>query len=255
MAPLYYGFMFAIYCKELRSYFINAVGYVYTGFFLVLSALICCFTTIKSASYSTSAYFTYMIFAMVVLIPLLTMRLFAEERKLRTEQLLLTTPVTLTGMVLGKFFAALTLFVSTVLISCINFFPMYAIATVEREGSYSVTHIGPATSEIVGRTIGIILLGAAFIAVGLFISALTENQLSAAVITIGVLLAMVALSLVNSYIEVYAIRVVLDWICVLSRYSGFSYGILDWSALLYYFSITAVFLFLTIRVYDRRRWN
>ena len=248
--------MLAIYCKELRSYFINAVGYVYSGIFLALAALLCCFTTIKSASYSTSAYFTYLIFAMVVLIPLLTMRLFAEERKLRTEQLLLTAPVSLTGMVLGKFFAAFTLFVSTVIISCINFFPLYAVAVVERNnGSYSTTHIGPVTSEIVGRTIGVILIGAAFIAIGLFISALTENQLSAAVITIAVLAGTVALSLANQYINVYAIRFVLDWLCILGRYANFSYGMFDWSALLYYISITSVFLFLTIRVYDRRRWN
>ena len=247
--------MLAIYCKELRSYFINAVGYVYSGIFLALAALVCCFTTLKSSSYATSAYFTYMIFALVVLIPLLTMRLFAEERKLRTEQLLLTAPVTLTGMVLGKFFAAFTLFVSTVILSCINFFPLYAIAVVERNGTYSTTHIGPATAEIVGRTIGLILIGAAFIAIGLFISALTENQLSAAVITIATLACTVALSLANQYINVYAIRFVLDWICILSRYANFSYGMFDWSALLYYISITSVFLFLTIRVYDRRRWN
>jgi ABC-2 type transport system permease protein len=247
--------MLAIYCKELRSYFINAVGYVYSGIFLALAALLCCFTTLKASSYSTSSYFTYMIFALVVLIPLLTMRLFAEERKLRTEQLLLTAPVTLTGMVLGKFFAAFTLFVSTVIISCINFFPLYAIAVVERNGSYSTTHVGPATAEIVGRTIGLILIGAAFIAIGLFISALAENQLSAAVVTIAVLICTVVLSMANQYINNYAIRFVLDWICILSRYANFSYGMFDWSALLYYISITSVFLFLTIRVYDRRRWN
>jgi ABC-2 type transport system permease protein len=247
--------MLAIYCKELRSYFINAVGYVYSGIFLALAALLCCFTTLKASSYGTSTYFTYMIFALVVLIPLLTMRLFAEERKLRTEQLLLTAPVTLTGMVLGKFFAAFTLFVSTVIISCINFFPLYAIAVVERNGSYSTTHVGPATAEIVGRTIGLILIGAAFIAIGLFISALAENQLSAAVVTIAVLICTVVLSMANQYINNYAIRFVLDWICILSRYANFSYGMFDWSALLYYISITSVFLFLTIRVYDRRRWN
>ena len=247
--------MLAIYCKELRSYFINAVGYVYSGIFLALAALLCCFTTLKASSYGTSTYFTYMIFALVVLIPLLTMRLFAEERKLRTEQLLLTAPVTLTGMVLGKFFAAFTLFVSTVIISCINFFPLYAIAVVERNGSYSTTHVGPATAEIVGRTIGLILIGAAFIAIGLFISALSENQLSAAVVTIAVLICTVVLSMANQYINNYAIRFVLDWICILSRYANFSYGMFDWSALLYYISITSVFLFLTIRVYDRRRWN
>ena len=114
------------------------------------------------------------------------MRLFAEERKLQTEQLLLTAPVTITGMVLGKYLAALTMYASTVLISCINFLPIYIIGHIQRSGStYSQLHIGPVTSQIFGSIIGILLLGAAFIAVGTLISSLTENQLSAAVITIG----------------------------------------------------------------------
>ena len=95
--------MLAIYKKEMRSYFINAVGYVYVGVFLAMAALLCCYTTLQSNSYSTSAYFQYIIFALIVLIPLLTMRMFAEERKMRTEQLLLTSPVTIIGMVMGKF--------------------------------------------------------------------------------------------------------------------------------------------------------
>ena len=108
--------MFAIYRKELSSYFINPIGYIYLGIFLVFSALLCCYTTIIAGTYNTSQYFFYLIIAFVILIPLLTMRLFAEERKMRTEQMLLTAPVTITGMVLGKYFAALTLFVGGVLL-------------------------------------------------------------------------------------------------------------------------------------------
>ena len=78
--------MFAIFKKELRAYFINPVGYVYTGVFLAASALICTMTTLQQASYSTSSYFQYMLFTFIILIPLLTMRMFAEERKSRTQQ-------------------------------------------------------------------------------------------------------------------------------------------------------------------------
>ena len=80
--------MFAIYRKEMRSYFINPIGYIYLGIFLVFSALMCCYTTLISASYDTSSYFNFLILAFIILIPILTMRLFAEERKMRTEQLL-----------------------------------------------------------------------------------------------------------------------------------------------------------------------
>ena len=82
--------MFAIFKKELRSYFINAIGYVYVGVFLTAAAILCCYTTLGSQSYDTDSYFTFLIFSFIILIPLLTMKLFSEEKKLRTEQLLMT---------------------------------------------------------------------------------------------------------------------------------------------------------------------
>ena len=257
--------MFAIFKKEMRSFFINPIGFVFVGIFLALSALLCCYTTIQSNSYNTAAYFTIMIFALVILIPLLTMRSFAEERKLKTEQLLLTAPVSITAMVLGKYFASLTMFVGCVLASCINFIPLYTVARAEREGDpYSITHIGPVTSQIVGSVIAVILIGAAFIAIGLFISSLTENQLSAAVITIAVILIMVVMGMVNDIgsdsegnrlISNYVVRFVIDWISVFSRFSYFTYGIFDFAALIYYLSLALVFIFLTVRIYEKRRWG
>ena len=248
--------MFAIFKKELRGYFLNPVGYVYTGIFLAMSALICMMTTLQQASYATSTYFQYLVFTFVVLLPLLTMRSFSEERKSRTEQLLLTAPISITGMVLGKYFAALALFVSTILVSCINFFPLVSYAIVEQsQASDPSVHIGPVGGQIVGCLIGVILIGAAFIALGLFISSLTENQLSAAVITVASIAAMLLVGALNSYISSAFIRTVLDWVSVLSRYDNFAFGIFDFSALLYYISISGVFLFLTVRVYDKRRWG
>ncbi len=248
--------MFAIYKKELRSFFINPIGYVYTGAFLGLAALICCYTTIMSSSYDTSLYFTVMMFAMGILIPLLTMRLFAEERKLRTEQLLLTAPVTITGMVLGKFLAALTVFASSLVVSCINFIPIYAVADIERGNqTYEYYHIGPVTGELIGNLVGILLIGAAFIALGTFISALTENQLAAAVITISVIVLMLGIGLLNTFVNVYWLRTVLSWISIYSRFGNFQNGLFDFASILYYLSICLVFVFLTIRVYEKRRWN
>lgn len=248
--------MFAIYKKELRSYFINAIGYVFVGVFLAAAAVLCCYTTLGSQSYDTSSYFTALIFAFIILIPLLTMKLFAEEKKLRTEQLLLTAPVSIWDMVMGKFLAAFTLFSGVMLVSCINFFPLYSYARTERaEATYSELHVGPVTAEIISCFIGVVLIGAAFIAIGLFVSSLTENQLAAAVVTITIIFVMLILDLVNQYIDVYAIRFVISWICVISRFSNFTSGILDFSSILYYLSITGVFLLLTARVYDKRRWG
>lgn len=247
--------MFAIYKKELRSYFVNAIGYVYVGVFLAMSALLCCYTTLMSNSYSTSSYFTLLLFTFIILIPLLTMKLFAEEKKLRTEQLLLTAPVSITGMIMGKYLAALTLFVGSLGVSCINFFPLYVYKRIESAETQSYTHLGPVGAEIIGCLLGVTLIGAAFIAIGLFISSLTENQLAAAVITVAVIVVMLVLEVANSFIDVYAVRVVIDWICVLSRFSNFTVGILDFSAIIYYISISAVFILLTNRVYEKRRWG
>ena len=248
--------MFAIFKKELRSYFINAIGYVYVGVFLTAAAILCCYTTLGSQSYSTDSYFTMLLFSFIILIPLLTMKLFAEEKKLRTEQLLLTAPVSIWSMVLGKFFAAFTLFFATMVASCINLFPLYSYARVERAGQeYKDLHVGPVTSEIFACVIGVLLIGAAFIAIGLFVSSLTENQLAAAVVTVAVILVMLLLEMVNQYIDVYAVRFVISWVCLFSRFGNFANGLLDYSALLYYISIAGVFLLLTVRVYDKRRWG
>jgi ABC-2 type transport system permease protein len=207
-------------------------------------------------------YFFYLIMSFIILVPLLTMRLFAEERKLRTEQMLLTAPVSITGMVLGKYLAALTLFVSGVVLSCVNFIPLYFIASKEA-GTSTMLHIGPVTGQIVGSLCAVILIGAALIAIGTLISALTENQLSAAVITIAVIAAMILLNILNQLtdasgqplIPIYAIRFVIDWISIMSRYTMFTNGLFDYSALLYYVSLAFVFLFLTVRVYEKRRWG
>ena len=246
--------MFAVFKKELRSYFLNAIGYVYVGVFLAVSAVLCLSTTLMSKTYDTSNYFYYIIMTFIVLIPLLTMKLFSEEKKLRTEQLLLTAPVSIWGMVFGKFLAAFTLFLSSVLVSCINFIPLYTYAVNEGVNDAYSTVVGPVEAMIICSVLGIICIGAAFIALGMFISSLTENQLAAAIITVTVIIGMLMLNLVNQYIDNYAIRFVINWVCFMSRFAPFQSGLLDPSALLYYVSFAGVFLLLTVRVYDKRRW-
>ena len=248
--------MFAIFKKELRSYFVNPIGYVFVGIFLLFSALLCCYTTLLSMSYDTTLYFMIMMFAFIVLIPLLTMRLFSEERKMRTEQLLLTAPVTLTGMVMGKFLAAFSLFLGCMAASCLNFIPLYVVAAAERGNlSYNTTYIGPVTAQIVGGMIGLVLIGAAFIAIGTFISSLTENQLASAIITMAVIVGFIGIGLLSSFVDIYWVRVALSWISVFGRFDYLLMGVFDISAVVYYISLAFVFVFLTVRVYEKRRWN
>ncbi len=234
--------MFAIYKRELKSYFISGIGYVYMAIFLASSALSFCLTTLQMQSTDISMHAIIMLFLFIILVPLLTMKLFSEERKLRTEALLLTSPVTLGGMVVAKYLAALTVFLITMVLSSLNFITLYMYAE-------------PQTAVLFGNVIGITLVGAAFIAIGTFISSLTENQLVAAVATIGAILFLLVIGFVNAFIDSYAVRTVISWISIFNRYQNFTYGLFDFAAVLYYVSIIAVFLFLTVRVYEKRRWG
>ena len=255
--------MFAIYKKELRSYFINAIGYVYVGVFLTVAALLCCYTTLIAKSYDTANYFTILIISFIILIPLLTMKLFSEEKKLRTEQLLLTAPVSIWGMVLGKFLAAATLFGGTLLASCLNFLPLYFYGNRERlalaqsygDNVAKETDLGPMTSVIISSLLGILLIGLVLVALGMLISSLTENQLAAAVMTVAIILGMLVIDIISQYIDVPALNFIMSWFGIMSRYSYFSVGIIDIASIVYYLSLAGVFLLLTVRVYDKRRWG
>ncbi len=234
--------MFAIYKRELRSYFTTAIGYVTVAIFLAVSGFLFSISTLLSQTTNVTSYFTYLLFVLIIVAALLTMRLFAEEKKMRTEQLLLTAPISIFSMVFSKFFAALTVFAGSLLLSATSLIPLYIYAE-------------PDTPIILGSYIAIFLVGSAFIAIGVFMSSLTENQLAAAVSTVGVLLFILMMNFLNSYIDLYIIRFVIDWISIYARYQSFTVGIFDYNALIYYCSVCFVFLYLTVRIYERRRWN
>ncbi len=233
--------MLAIYKRELRAYFTTPIGYIFSAIFLALSAAVFCYTTLYALSADTTGYFTVMLFSFVVILPLLTMKTFSEERKTKTEQLLLTAPVSLTGMVMAKYLAALTVFGGCVLLSSLNLIILY-------------THAQPNTATILGNLLALLLVGMAFLAIGLFVSALCESQLAASVITMAVLLLLLVISFAGSLISLPWLRFLLNGISVFTRFQNFTNGIFDVAALVYYISLTAVFLFLTVRIYDRRRY-
>lgn len=234
--------MLAIYKRELHSYFVSPIGYVFFAVIIALSAAIFSMTTLFAATNDVSSYFETMLFVLMIALPLLTMKLFAEERKLRTEQLLLTSPVSIGGMVAAKFFAAFTMFFAANLLCSVAYISLFTFS--EPEGGI-----------ILGNIIAISLVGAAFIAIGIFVSALTENQLAAAIGTLAIILAMLLIGALNSLIPVYSVRFVLSWFSMLSRYQNFTEGFFDIAGIVYYASICFVFLFVTCRVYERRRYG
>lgn len=233
--------MFAIYKRELSAYFTSTIGYIFMAVFLALSGAIVWFSTFFSATTSFANYFFIMIFFFIILIPILTMKLLSEERRTKTEQILLTAPVSLANIVTAKFFAALTLFEMTFLISLINLIPASFYGKIN-------------TAEIISNFIGVTCVAASLIAIGIFISSLTESQFIAAIGSIAVILGTLLVGLFSSSIGNNVIRVIVKWFSILDRYVNFRYGIFDVSSIIYYVSISAIFIFLTVRVYEKRRW-
>ena len=234
--------MFAIYSRELKSYFLTPIGYIFCGMFLVVSGFLFSYTTLLQQSTSSiGEYFIYLVCVFAILLPLLTMKLFSEDRKSRTDQILLTSPVSITGIVMGKFLAALTVFAATFLVNSFNFVLLF------KYGS-------PNMTSIFINILGVFLLGAAFIAIGILLSSLTENQLIAAVSAMGVNVAMLLISLLAGNIESTFWRTVLKWFSVLDRFEPFTNQMLDVSAIVYYISLGAIAIFITTRVIEKRRW-
>lgn len=227
----------------MRSYFTGVIGYVFLVLFLVIGGAAFCFTTLFSMSSDISAFFTVMMVVSAVMLPLLTMKSFSEERKTKTEQLLLTAPVSLTGMVFAKFLAALSMFAGALVINSLYFLFLYPYASVK-------------TANLLGNVLALLLVGMTFIAIGVFVSALTENQLSAAVGTMAIILVFLVIGLVNMLLPAsFWLRYVFDCVSIFTRFQTFTNGYFDFSSLLYYLSVSAVFVYLTIRIYDRRRYN
>ena len=236
--------MLAIYKREMRSYFTSPTGYIFMAMFLAISGLLFSLCTFLVKQVDISSYFMLLLIVFIIVIPLLTMKLMSEERKLKTEQILLTSPVSLAGIVLAKFFAAFTMFAITFIGSEIIHFGI--LSAYAAEISYA---------QVLGNTIGILLIGGAFIAIGLFLSSLTESQIVAAISTIAVILGMILLSTVAEYIGNDMLRVGVKWLAIVSRFSPFTAGIFDLASIIYYISLAVIFLFLTVRVYEKRRWG
>ncbi len=233
--------MSAIYKREMRAYFTGAIGYAYLVIFLLFGAAIFSVTTLFSMTADVVTFFTAMMLFSAVTLPILTMKSFSEERKTKTEQLLLTAPVSIVAMVAGKFLAAYTVFAGATVISSLSYLFLYPFAVVK-------------TALLIGNVLALLLVGMAFVAVGLFVSSLTENQLAAAVGTIAILLVFLGIGLINTLLPSnYWLRYVFDCLSLFSRFTTFTNGIFDLSGLLYYLSVTVVFLYLTVRVFDRRR--
>ncbi len=235
--------MLAIYKRELRGYFVGVIGYVFLVIYLAMAGILFSYTTMFSMSANVTSYFTLMLIFSAVVLPLLTMKSFSEERKTKTEQLILTAPISLPAMVFGKFLASYTVFGSATLLTSLYFLFLIPYAKLQ-------------FAILFGNLVALLLVGMVFISIGLFVSALTENQLSAAIGTIAIILGFLGIGLINTLIPTkYAIRFVFSALSIFTRFQSYVNGYFEIASVIYYLSVSAIFLWLTIRVYDRRRFG
>jgi ABC-2 type transport system permease protein len=232
--------MTAIYKREMRSYLTSPVGYVFLAVFYAISGYYFFATSLVGNTTDMSYVFSNLFSIVIFLVPMLTMRLFSEERRQKTEQALFTAPVRFTGIVMGKFLACLTMYLMGMGITLIYFLVLCAFRI-------------PDAAVFFGNFLGLGLLGAALCAIGIFISSLTESQVIAAVgsLAIGLLLLFS-----NSFTPVVSNQLVSKLILNCSfyeHYLDFTRGLLNLADLTFFVSITALFLFLTVRHLERRR--
>ena len=233
--------MFAIFKRELKAYFTSPLGYVFLAIFYAFSGLFFYIFSLSVGSTDISSVFLMMFIVLMVFVPLLTMRLLSEDKKQKTDQLILTAPVSLLSIVMGKFLAAYAIFAIGVAVMPVYGFVMSTFATV-------------SWLPIWGNTVGLLLLGGIFVSIGLFISSLTENQMIAAIGGFFINLMILLMNTLKSALPNGFLQDVLSSISVYSRYSEITNGRFSLSSLIFFVSVIFIFRFLTVRVLEKRRW-
>jgi ABC-2 type transport system permease protein len=246
--------------REIQAYFTSPIAYVVIAVFLLLTgfffySLVWWFNSQAMQMAQNPAYFqqiniNQMVFTplfhnisiiLLLMLPLLTMRLFAEEKKIGTEELLFTSPVSVNQIIFGKFLASLAVLAVMLLLS--------GLLSI-----FTFAYGNPQIAPLLNGYLGLFLMGAAFIAVGLFFSSLTENQIVAAILTFGALLLFWVMGwAANAAGGIW--QDVLNYLSFFQHFDDMTRGILDTSDVVYYLSFAFFGLFLTHAVIQSRRWR
>lgn len=224
--------MWAVFKKELKTYFLSPIGYIAVGLLLAVYSIFFYLTTIQYGVLELgNLYYAAARYGLLLIVPILTMRMFAEERKNGTEQLLMTTPRSITSIVLGKFLAAIAVVVITLIISL-----MYFVIVSFFGNSNIVT--------VLITMLGFLLLAMASISVGMIASSITENQIIAAIITIAFLVMPWFLQ---------DIDIIFSSVDLISKFGKFPYGLINITDLVGLLSFAIMGILLTIVIMKRRK--
>ncbi len=234
--------MIAIMKRDLKGYFTSPLGFVFVAAYIVIMNATFYITSIMNSTNGLTQVFSVMLYSLAIIVPILTMRTFSEDYKQKTDQLLLTSPVSPSGIVLGKFFAAYLVFIFGLVLTIIYVIICQAFGRVNM-------------ASVVGNYIAILGVAAVYISIGVFISSLTENQLISAIATLAVFALLLILDLCYNLVNTAWIKAVLYWLSIFRRYNTFVMGVFSLADFVYYISVTAVFLFLTVRMLEKKRWS
>ncbi|MDR2433248.1 MAG: ABC transporter permease subunit [Treponema sp.] len=234
--------MKAIIRRELSAYFTSPIGFVYLGAVYFLSGFFLLTGPLLANSADIRLVFSALLLAVMFLTPVLTMRLMTEDRRYRTDQALLTAPVSLGSIVAGKFLAAAIVYAAGISVTLAH--------------ALTLSFFAPMNWPIVwGNYIALLLLGFSFISIGQFISSLTENQAIAAIGAFAVMLVILLLDAIPAIIPNLRLAAIIGELSFIKRYTPISNGILSLSNLFFFISVCGIFLFLTARVLEKRRWS
>jgi len=254
---------YLIFKKELKSYFASPIAYVVITMFLILTGY---FFYNSFALFSTISFqatvnpmlakqvgllnitesvvrplFGNISVILLLMVPLLTMRLFSEEKKSGTIELLLTYPVTDMQVLLGKFLSCMAVFAIMIILTAL--YPVLLIVFGQ-----------PETGPILTGYIGLFFVGASFVSLGIFASSLTENQIIAATVAFGLLLLFWMISF-SASLAGQTFGDILSYISITTHFEGFAKGVVDTEDIVYYLLFITLFLFLTLRILESKKWR
>ena len=235
----------SIFKKELRSYFSSPIGFVFIIFYLLVSNAFFFFVQdfFRQGQVTMRGYFAAMPWVFLFFVPAITMRLWAEEKKMGTVELLLTMPMKEWEIVAGKFLAAFAFLAITLLFSI-------SIPA-------SLMYLGnPDFGVIIGSYVGALFLGSAYLAIGLYISSLTENQVVAFIISLAVIFVLLLIGIAPVWLNALGpIVAVCEYVSLLSHFNNVTRGVIDSRDVIYYASVIALFLYLNIKNIEARKWR
>ncbi|MCJ7548638.1 MAG: ABC transporter permease subunit [Anaerolineae bacterium] len=231
----------AILKREFRTYFQSPLGYVFFSAMFFFSGYYFFTFNLYGNTTNMSRLFELLFPVVLFLVPVLTMRLMSEDKRSGTDQLLLTAPISRMGIVLGKYFAAASVFLIAISATLMLAAVMSLFAT-------------PDWPVILGNFVGLLLLGITLIAICMFLSALTESQFIAAVLSFVVSLFVMLVDALALVVDSTFLQALFRNLSFNDRYASFTLGILDLPNVVFFLSISALFVFLTVAVLDKERW-